>query len=319
MKVPSPFFIVVFFSFFWLNSFAQSDSLKVIDSTLYRVIKYDGTEYFGWIIQKDAREILLKLPNNESLYIPSHLIKEILAVKPDDFTFTGEYIGEELFSTRYFITTNGFPLNRGDHYIQWNLFGPDFQFGIAKNLGVGIMTSWGGIPIIGNFKYTIQTKRTVNFALGTLLGTGSWGLPDYGLALPFGSITLGDRSMNITASGGYGLLVLNGDKDGRGLCSIAGMIKIGKKISLVFDSFIVLSGNNTTRTYTDYVYDPITFQTTAVVRSETVKHPGMALLIPGIRWHSSPEHAFQFGFAGVYADNQFLPFPIPMVQWYRKL
>lgn len=319
MKKARTLLILSFLSFLNLTSFSQNDSLKVIDSTMYRVIKYDGTEYFGWIIQKDARELLLKLPTKEALYIPSHLIKETVAVKPDEFTIKGEYIGEEIFATRYFITTNGFPLNRGDHYIQWNLYGPDFQFGIGKNLGVGIMTSWGGIPIIGNFKYTIQTKKRVNFALGTLLGTGSWGLPDYGLALPFGSITLGDRTMNITASGGYGLVVLNGDSDGRGLCSVAGMIKIGKKISLVFDSFIVMSGNNTTRTYTDYVYNPVTMQTSPVVRTEIVKHPGMALLIPGIRWHSSPNHAFQFGFAGIYADNQFMPFPIPMVQWYRKL
>ena len=42
------------------------------------------------------------------------------------------------------------------------------------------------------------------------------------------------------------------------------------------------------------------------------------LFIPGIRIQSKNDRAFQFGFLGLYADNQMLPLPIPMVQWFRK-
>ncbi len=136
------------------------------------------------------------------------------------------------------------PIKKGEHYVQWNLFGPDFQFGLGKNLGVGIMTSWVGIPIIGTIKKSWQLGEKTQFAVGALIGTGSWALPDWGGALPFGTLSFGDRSKNIAISAGYGAIWQNGDLDGGALASIAGMIKVSPKISLVFDSFILLPGQN---------------------------------------------------------------------------
>ena len=97
--------------------------------------------------------------------------------------------------------------------------------------------------------------------------------------------------------------------------SVAGMAKITPVISLVFDSFIMTRGPERTRT--DYHYD---WQTDRYVQVQTTERsPGLAVFVPGIRWQTKPDSAFQFGFTGLRYEGEFAPVPLPMVQWYRKL
>ena len=283
--------ILSFLSFSYI-SFSQNDIPIVQDTNQYRFIKTDGGEILGKIISQDAREILVLMKDNRKIYIPQHTIKEIVLISSSNFNHKGDFVGEDKFSTRYFITTNGLPIKKGENYIQWNLFGPDFQFGIGKNLGVGIMTSWIGMPIIASIKKSWELGDKTQFAIGGLIGTGSWASPDFGGMLPFGTISFGDRTKNIAISAGYGAISRNGSTSGRTLTSIAGMIKVSQKVSLVFDSFIFL-------------------------KSKT--ESSFALLIPGVRVHQSEGKAIQFGFLGMYYDNELLPVPIPMVQWYRSI
>ena len=249
-------------------------------------------EIFGKILSQDAREILVLTKDNRKIYIPQHTIKEIVLISSSNFNQKGDFVGEDKFSTRYFITTNGLPIKKGENYVQWNLFGPDFQFGIGKNLGVGLMTSWFGIPIIGTIKKSWELGNKTQVAIGGLFGTGSWASPDFGGMLPFGTISFGDRTKNIAISAGYGAIWQDGGTTGRALTSIAGMIKVSQKVSLVFDSFIFLPGKT---------------------------ESGLALLIPGVRIHQSEGKAIQFGFIGMYANNELIPVPIPSIQWYRSL
>jgi hypothetical protein len=99
------------------------------------------------------------------------------------------------------------------------------------------------------------------------------------------------------------------------------MVKLNTKISLVFDSFISPWGpKKTTSTWIDTGnlnngnYTPNYTLTTITKRS-----PSLAILLPGIRWQLDPRKAFQFGFTGLYYDGKFVPFPVPMVQWYVML
>ena len=273
-------------------SFSQNDSISVQDTNQYRFVKTDGGEIFGKILSQDAREILVLTKDNRKIYIPQHTIKEIVLISSSNFNQKGDFVGEDKFSTRYFITTNGLPIKKGENYVQWNLFGPDFQFGIGKNLGVGLMTSWFGIPIIGTIKKSWELGDKTQVAIGGLFGSGSWASPDFGGMLPFGTISFGDRTKNIAISAGYGAIWQDGGTTGRALTSIAGMIKVSQKVSLVFDSFIFLPGKT---------------------------ESGLALLIPGVRIHQSEGKAIQFGFIGMYANNELIPVPIPSVQWYRSL
>ncbi|MFT7344892.1 MAG: hypothetical protein ACI9XP_001481 [Lentimonas sp.] len=317
--------IIILISFLCLSgiSFTQNDTTVKQDTITYRFIKTDGGELIGKILSQDAREVLIVTKDNRKIYIPQHTIKEMVAVKNSDFNAKGDFIGEDKFATRYFITTNGLPIKKGEHYVQWNLFGPDFQFGLGKNLGVGIMTTWIGMPIIGTIKKSWEIGDNAQFALGGILGTGSWIAPDFGGALPFGTLSFGDRSANVAISGGYGAIWGDGETNGRTITSVAGMIKVSPKLSLVFDSFILLRGKKETETYTfqEYVYNESTnqYEYQQATHTRDITKPGFALLIPGIRWHQEEGKAIQFGFSGAVIDGYVVPIPIPMVQWYRSL
>lgn len=325
MKKILPFLLVLFLGFIANNTYAQVDKDTTIikDSTLYRVLTSDGGDKIGYILKQDEREVLLLTKDNRRIVIPQYVIKKIEVVKKEDFNITGEYVGEDKFATRYFITTNGLPIKKGENYIQWNLFGPDFQFSVGDNFGLGILTSWFATPIIGTAKYSFELGPRSQMAIGTMLGTSSWASLTsdirFGGALPFASLSFGTRKSNLAFSGGYGAVWLDGDVSGRALASVAGMVKISPKFSLVFDSFIVLKAKAITTTSQQYVYDPFTGTSTLQTVSYVQNRPGGGLFIPGIRFHQAEGKAIQFGFAAIGSDGELLPVPIPMIQWYRAL
>lgn len=287
------FLLALLMSIFSIAGQAQAKNDSIKTAKIYVIIKNDGTEFIGQILSQDAREVLIKTEKIGDVIIPKHEVKEIRELKPGDVNQNGEYIAGEIFATRYFLTTNALSIKKGDSYIQWNLFGPDIQFGIADNFTVGAMTTWVAIPIIGSAKYTFELSENLNFGVGTLLGTGSWINPGFGFALPFGALTFGNEKTNINLMGGYASVF--GDQVGGGgtpLFSIGAMVKASKKVSFVFDSFIVPKGNN---------FD------------------GFAILIPGVRVQTGKDKAFQFGLGGAVSNGQAVPIPFPMMQWYRKI
>lgn len=298
----------------------------------HMVIKNDNASYSGVIIYEDAREVIIVTDNLGEVAIPKHEIREIREIgeeRPGERAF----IGEDMFATRYFLTTNGLPVRKGDNYIQWNLFGPDFQFGIADNFGVGVMTSWIAMPVIGTAKYSRPLGEKTSLAIGGLLGTGSWAQPDFGMMLPFAAITQGTRSRNINFSAGYGLVFYSEEtynpardrytvekfREGRLLFSLAGMAKISDAFSLVFDSFIMPPGPYRTYTEGEWRWDNNTGTDRYVETVTTRRSPALMVFVPGIRLHTRPNAAFQFGFTGAYFDGEFVPVPIPMLQWFRNL
>jgi hypothetical protein len=246
----------------------------------------------------DPREVLIDTKNMGQVSIPKHEIKEIKLIKSGDVSADGEYLPSETFATRYFITTNGLPIAKGESYVLWNWYGPDVQFGVAKNFSLGVISTWFVAPVIASAKYSLELDANTHLGVGTLLGTGSWVARDFHFALPFASLTWGNRRSNFTVSGGYGEVWQNGSAfedhpshSGRALCSVAGMTKVSKKTSLVFDSFI-FPGNGRNLDY-------------------------FALYNAGFRVQTRADAAFQLGFLGISSTNDFVP--IPMVQFFRKL
>lgn len=271
------------------NVLAQIDTTKNVTNKTYLITTSEGNEFFGTIIYQDTKEVVVETKNLGKVSIPKYQIKEIKEVSGKQISSGGHYIPEQRFASRYFITTNGLPIEKGDNYVLWNIYGPDIQFSISDHFGIGIMTSWLGVPIIGTAKYSFNLGKNTNMAIGTLLGTGSWSNPEFGLVVPFTAFTVGDRRNNINFSGGYGAVWSNEGNEGRALFSIAGMITVGEKVSLVFDSFIVPGFND---------------------------NSGFALYIPGIRIQASKGKFFQFGFAAAY-ENREVAATIPMIQWFK--
>jgi len=270
--------------FIGISSWAQAQEVR--DSTqTYRIIKNDGAEYVGRIIEENAREVLLKTRTLGEIYIPKHEIKEIVLLLSDGRSEEGEQ-----FATRYFFSTNGFSLT-DENYIIWNIFGPDIQINYQDKVGIGLITSWFGSPIIGSIKFTKALDETTHLGYGSLLGTGSWSQLSVGGVLPYVSLTKGNATKNLTFSAGYGFVWDETDVSGNALFSIAAMNKTSNRISLVFDSFIL--------------YD-------------SSQADVSALIIPAIRVESEKKRAFQIGFAGTLNEGELYAFPLPLIQWFRN-
>lgn len=247
------------------------------------VIKNDGTEYVGYILSRDAREILIEVADLGEMYIPMHEIKSIREIDEEAYYSSGE-----VFATRYFITTNGLPLRKGDNYALFNIFGPEIHSNVADNVSMGLMTSWVAIPLVGSMKFSIPAGENVSLGIGTLIGTGLWaGLEHIG-ALVYGSFTMGDYANNITFSGGYLGATIFSETMSAPLASVACMFAINQNFSFVGDSFIVMK-----------------------------KGSSGALIIPGVRYSKSNDRAFQFGLAGIVAGGEAVPFPIPYLGFFR--
>ncbi len=334
-------FFVTLLVFSGLSGVATAQEAISKDSLIYKVIKHNGVAFTGRILSQDAREVLVDSQEIGQVFVPRHEIKEIQRLEVGEKPITGG-----LFSTRYFLTTNGFPIKKGDNYVQWNLFGPDFQFGVADNLSLGIMTSWVGIPIVGTAKYSRNLGNNLCGGIGLLAGTGSWAFPEFGLALPFGFISAGTRVNNVNFSAGYGMLfyetteytyqIVNtptewstnsytqtertfNESEGRPLLSIAGMFRLNSKFSFVFDSFIMLKGKPREYTYLRESWQEGSYMVTYYLEKET--NPGYALIVlaPGLRFQATEHSSFQFGFTGLRFEGEFVPVPIPMVQWFRRI
>tara|TARA_B110000285_G_scaffold222443_1_gene276644 strand:- start:609 stop:1778 length:1170 start_codon:yes stop_codon:yes gene_type:complete len=116
------------------------------------------------------------------------------------------------------------------------------------------------------------------------------------------------------------------------ILSLAGIIPVGKKASLIFDSMLFLNQKNSIQ-YDDYEvsvehneYNSSTGQTTQVNGTFTVGINGRGgkessfnstvLLMPSLRINQSYEKAFQISLAGIITQEQ--SFPIPTISWLRK-
>ena len=304
----------------------------------HKIIKQNGAAFTGTIISQDAREILVQTEDVGLVYIPKHEVDEIILVEDKAQEVTGG-----LFSTRYFLTTNGFNIKKGENYVQWNLFGPDFQFGVRDNFTMGIMTSWVGMPIIFTTKYSFELYEKLFAGVGFLGGTGSWAFPKYGLVLPYAFLTVGDRVNNINFSGGYGgvfsetkttYTIKNVPTDyssnsyeriegveyqGRPLFSVAGMFRINDKFSFVFDSFFMTAGKDRQEQQIDENWNQESGKVTYSIVYRTIETQPLVVLSPGLRFQANERSSFQFGFTGIHTDGEFVPVPIPMVQWFRRI
>ncbi len=286
------YFLLFALCCFSLGSFAQSDTLEAQDSTLYCFVKTDGSELFGKIISQDPREFLILTEDNRKIIIPQHVVLRFFAVNAKEVIRERQLKEEDPFAKRYFLFSNALPVRKGEHYVQWNLLGPNLHFGIGDNLSAGVATTWLGVPIVGSIKKSWELNKRSQFAVGAIVGTGSYAAIESGGAMPFATLSFGDSKSNISFTAGYASFWSNSGNGGVSIASIAAMKRVSEKISLVFDSFILPANGDIN---------------------------SIALIIPGIRWHQSEGKAFQFGFAGLMLDGEVLPLPIPTLQWYRRL
>jgi hypothetical protein len=273
--------------FFSPGGYSQDQKTQPQDTVRQKmvVLKNDGSSFTGYIITRDEHELLIETENLGRLYIPLHEIKEI---RP--YEVSGK--GTTLFSTRYFLTTNGLSMEKGDKYGLLNYYGPEVHFAVAKNFSLGVMTTWMAMPIIGSAKYSIRISDKVHLGLGFLGGTLSWADFSSAGALVYGSLTFGDYHNNLTLSGGIAGITSHGDGGSAPLLSPACLIRLGHNFYFVTDSFIYLGGGDS----------------------------NWGVIVPGLRiMRPQKRSSFQFGFAAVAAGGDIMSVPFPFVSWFFEL
>lgn len=127
--------------------FGVAQEVNLNDSTkqYYLVIKTDGAEYYGEILEDDGREILMLTSTIGKIYINKSEIKSITKLdKGTEITSDGgaykEFRAEGPFTTRYYFTTNAHPIKEKENYALIHLFGPEVHFGVKDNLSLGVMS-----------------------------------------------------------------------------------------------------------------------------------------------------------------------------------
>jgi hypothetical protein len=256
------------------------------------VEKTDDGRYVGVLLSANEREVLLDSTVVGSVLIPRYLIRTLESAASHRGIGPQPTQGQVPFSSRYFITTNGFPIGEDGAYILFTTAGPDFQFAPSENVSVGLLTTYIGSPIVGSIKVTTRVSDGVNAAAGALVGWNGW-IPEFiFFALPYGSITFGSRASNVTLSTGYGYVSYDGDDGGRALFSVAGQTHAWSKVSLMFDSIILSAGTNSSM---------------------------LLFGMPGLRIATGRSSAFQVAFPFAYVDGEVQMVPIPTIGYFVRM
>lgn len=318
------------------------------DTITYLVTTTNGVQYIGTIVSDDGRELLIETKAIGRLYIAKAKVKSISKIKESSLKKIEENYAEEEeevsldnpFSTRYYFTTNCFPVKKRENYAMIHLYGPEVHFSVSNRFSVGIMSTWIASPIALALKYTFPTKNEkLNFGLGTILGNTGYIQQGRGFGgLHWGMVTLGDRDNNLTFSSGIAYVntkttyfipgiynslspldftsITTGNSSMKtiGVFGFAGSKRLGETASLFFDSMIFLDRRQ--EVSEDYNYQTGGYTTTVSDKKQAIT----AFIMPGIRIQRTENKAFQVALAGVIGQEDGVPFgfPLPMCSWLYK-
>jgi len=239
MKNLIPFSLILFFCMSATTVFsqAQPDSSK-----LCRVEIKDGNEFVGLMASEDSVNVVLETALMGKVTIPRTSIKSITWLKSTSLK-GGKLWSENLQSTRYFWSPNGYGLKKGEGYYQniWVLWN-QASVGVTDyfSIGAGIVPLFffGGAstPVWITPKFSIPVVKDkfnlgVGALAGTVLGEGS------GFGIVYGLGTVGNRNNNLTLGLGYGYAT--GDWAKKPMITLSGMARVGPRGYLLTENYYI--------------------------------------------------------------------------------
>jgi len=239
MKNLIPFSLILFFCMSATTVFsqAQPDSSK-----LCRVEIKDGNEFVGLMASEDSVNVVLETALMGKVTIPRTSIKSITWLKSTSLK-GGKLWSENLQSTRYFWSPNGYGLKKGEGYYQniWVLWN-QASVGVTDyfSIGAGIVPLFffGGAstPVWITPKFSIPVVKDkfnlgVGALAGTVLGEGS------GFGIVYGLGTVGNRNNNLTLGLGYGYA--GGDWAKKPMITLSGMARVGPRGYLLTENYYI--------------------------------------------------------------------------------
>lgn len=238
----------VFFLLAFLAALCARAQDVVKDSTLmYRVETTDGNRYDGYLLKRDTAGIRLRTLNIGDITISQQNIVRVYQLKGNIRPFRRRVRGEwvpHVQSTRYFITSNGYGLRKGEGYYQnvWVLYNQG-NYGITDRFSIGLGTipmflfALDETPIWFTPKLTVPlNKDRVNLGIGAFVGTITNG--DVG---SFGMLTVaptfGNLDKNATIGLGYGFA--NGSIARLPLITLSALYRTGPKGYILTENFFL--------------------------------------------------------------------------------
>jgi hypothetical protein len=195
--------IILLFLAFQISAQTPTESEEKKEN-LVLIIKNSGGEYIGEIVSDDGREILLITKTIGKIFINKSEISSISKVDENvKSNKNGEFRASGPFTTRYYFTNNALPIKKNENYALVHVYGPEVHFSVGNKTSLGIMASWIASPIGLVLKQQIFSKNKFHVSVGSILGSSGYlnQGQTYG-GLHWGTITIGDRTSNISFSAG---------------------------------------------------------------------------------------------------------------------
>ena len=195
--------IILLFLAFQISAQTPTESEEKKEN-LVLIIKNSGGEYIGEIVSDDGREILLITKTIGKIFINKSEISSISKVDENvKSNKNGEFRASGPFTTRYYFTNNALPIKKNENYALVHVYGPEVHFSVGNKTSLGIMASWIASPIGLVLKQQIYSKNKFHVSVGSILGSSGYlnQGQTYG-GLHWGTITIGDRTSNISFSAG---------------------------------------------------------------------------------------------------------------------
>jgi hypothetical protein len=233
----SPCILIILLIFSSSLAFAQQGQ----DTATYRVITYDGNEYFGKMVSRDSASVVLRTETLGEITIRNSVIKSIGPVNPKNIV-RGEYWDLNPQSSRYFFAPNGYGLRKGQGYYQnvWIFFN-QVSYGITNNITIGagivplFIFAGESTPVWITPKVSFPVvKDKINLGVGAFLGT-IIGEEESGFGILYGSGTFGSRDKNITIGAGWGYA--GGEMTRTPTLNLSGMVRIARKWYLLTENY----------------------------------------------------------------------------------
>ncbi|MBD3638091.1 MAG: hypothetical protein HUJ25_12125 [Crocinitomicaceae bacterium] len=209
-------------------------------------------------------------------------------------------------TTKNMISDNAFPIQRGEAYVKFMLFGAEAGIPVTKNWSLGAFSSYWGAPVGIKSKYciplTADAVMSIDLAYGTM-AFGSWanlGIRD-GSLVGSTTFTFGDRDKNFSAKAGYAfvhefrefwdfdettmtwqLMTTDYYYTHVIFANVGGMVRLNDHSTFVFDGF------------------------TSFIQGDFMLSAGAA-----VRFGANPHKQWQLGGSLVYSGGSPIPVPVP--------
>ncbi|MEO6167126.1 MAG: hypothetical protein ABIO46_00075 [Chitinophagales bacterium] len=236
---------------------SQYDSVTLITLT-------DGSTLIGNIMEQYDSIIILETKNIGRVTLAAGNVKQIQTVAASNFKEDGYWFPNSN-ATRYLLSPSGFNLRKGEGYYQntYLLFNAAYV-GVSKNVSIGggfefFSLFAGHNPMLFlNTKAGFKVAEKVNLAAGILYVRipqfSSWGEnpPADNDVMMYGLGTYGTPDNNITLGVGYGLNLNRGECMKKPVFSISGMTRVGRKVSLISENWLVPGEKQSVPTSPDF-------------------------------------------------------------------